>query len=297
MQSTYWILACIWIQRQIKSMMTFYLNNGPSKLIIFASLFVSFAAQAMETTNSNSAAREDPRKPIQTQNKLTPATVIQPNFVRVLLVPEKETTISSTLAARIIHFNGALGQHFSAGSVLVGFDCEEALARVEMSRAEYAGAVDQHEAKVKMQGLEQASDIEVALAASASNKAKAQLNLNQAQVGQCKIYAPWSGRVAKAVAKNHMTVTPGQPLMELVKDGPLKLKLNVPSKLLNHVKSGTQFTVSIDETSQSYAATVTAVNSRVDPVSQTVEIEAKLLKNYKELLAGMSGVANFAVHN
>jgi hypothetical protein len=34
-----------------------------------------------------------------------------------------------------------------------------------------------------------------------------------------------------------------------------------------------------------------ALNSRVDPVSQTIEIEAAIAKNYPELLPGMSGVA------
>ena len=216
------------------------------------------------------------------------------NPVRVLLVPDKETTISSTMAARIVIFNGTLGQYFRAGETLVVFDCEEALARVEMSKAELAGAIDQHEAKVKMQGLEQASDVEVALAASAVNKNKAQLNLNQAQVSQCRIYAPWSGRVAKAIAKNHMTVTPGQPLMELVNSGPLKLKLNAPSKLISRLKIGTKFNVLIDETGKQYVATVSAVNSRVDPVSQTVEIEARMIKSYPELLSGMSGVTDFS---
>ncbi len=215
------------------------------------------------------------------------------NPVRVLLVPDKETTIASTMAARIVTFNGTLGQSFRAGDTLVAFDCEEALARVEMSKAELSGAIEQHEAKVKMQGLEQASDVEVALAASASNKAKAQLNLNQAQVSQCKIYAPWSGRVAKANVKNHMTVTPGQPLMELVNSGPLKLKMNLPSNMLARTKVGTKFNITIDETAQTYQATVSALNSRVDPISQTVEIEARMLKSYKELLAGMSGVASF----
>ena len=231
--------------------------------------------------------------PVVKDVAVTPITGLTANPVRVLLIPDRETTIASTMAARIVTFNGTLGQSFKAGDTLVAFDCDEAQARVEMSKAELSGAIEQHEAKVKMQGLEQASDVEVALAASASNKAKAQLNLNQAQVSQCKIYAPWSGRVAKANVKNHMTVTPGQPLMELVNSGPLKLKMNLPSNLMARTKVGTKFNITIDETAETYQATVSAINSRVDPVSQTVEIEAKLLKSYKELLAGMSGVASF----
>lgn len=217
--------------------------------------------------------------------------------VRVLLIPEKETTIASMLAARIVALNGNIGQAFKAGDTLVAFDCEEAVARVEMSKAELAGALDQHEAKVKMQGLEQASDVEVALAASAVNKTKAQLSLNQAQVSQCRIYAPWSGRVAKVSVKNYMTVTPGQPLMELVKSGPLKLKLNLPSKLLATIKNGTKFNILIDETGQTYQAAITAINSRVDSVSQTVEVEARLVKAYPNLLTGMSGIADMTSFN
>ena len=249
---------------------------------------VKVLANTVKPATHTSATNTSPAN-----KSLTNTVTVSANPVRVLLVPDKETTIASTMAARIITFNGTLGQSFRAGDTLVAFDCEEAQARVEMSKAELSGAIESHEAKVKMQGLEQASDVEVALAASASNKAKAQLNLNQAQVGQCRIYAPWAGRVAKANVKNHMTVTPGQPLMELVNSGPLKLKMNLPSIMLARTKVGYKFNVVIDETGQTYLATVSALNSRVDPVSQTVEIEARMLKGYKELLAGMSGVASF----
>jgi membrane fusion protein, multidrug efflux system len=283
-----------------------------SKYLVTFFLLICAIPATAETSSTGVAAQKSnkimpiakPVKPNLEPSKLKIDDTIQPSSemaaaetVRVLLVPEKETTLSSTMAARIVTFNGKLGQSFKAGDILVAFDCEEALARVEMSKAELSGAIEQHEAKLKMQGLEQASDVEVALAASASNKAKAQLNLNQAQVSQCRIYAPWNGRVAKAIVKNNMTVTPGQPLMELVNNGPLKLKLNVPSKLLARIKTDSKFSVTIDETSQTYPAAISAINSRVDPVSQTVEIEAKLTKSYRELLAGMSGTANIAGFN
>ena len=219
---------------------------------------------------------------------------VETALVRVLLTPDKETIIASSIAAKIVTFNATLGQSFNAGDLLIAFDCEEPQARVEMSKAELAGAIDQHEAKVKMQGLGQASDVEVALAASAVNKGKAQLSLNQTQVSQCTVFAPWNGRVAKANVRSFMTVTPGQPLMELVNDGPLRLKLNAPSKLLGRLRSGSSFTIQIDETGGKYPATVTAINSRVDSVSQTVELEGRLTRGYRELLSGMSGVADLS---
>ena len=212
--------------------------------------------------------------------------------VRVLLVADRETTLSSPVTAKIKMLYVSIGAQFGAGQTLVRFDCEEPVARLSMANAELAGAVEAHEAKIRMQGLEQASDVEVALAASAAAKARGQVELQQAQVAQCTIMAPWAGRVAKVHVRTHMSVTPGQPMVDLVKSGPLRLKLNAPSRMIGKVKPGTLFAVNIDETGKTYQARVLAVNSRVDPVSQTVEIEASIVKNYSELLPGMSGVAS-----
>lgn len=211
--------------------------------------------------------------------------------VRVLLIADRETTISSPVTARIKMLHVSIGMPFGSGQTLVSFDCEEPVARLGMAKAELSGAVETHEAKIRMQGLEQASDVEVALAASAAAKARAQVALQNAQVGQCSIKAPWAGRVAKVHVRTHMSVTPGLPMVDLVKGGPLRLRLNVPSRMISKLKVGTLFDVSIDETGKSYQARVLAVNSRVDPVSQTIEIESTIAKNYEELLPGMSGVA------
>jgi multidrug efflux pump subunit AcrA (membrane-fusion protein) len=90
-----------------------------------------------------------------------------------------------------------------------------------------------------------------------------------------------------------MSVTAGQPLVDLVKSGPLKLRLNAPSRWLGQLKTGLAFEVAIEETGKRYPARVSAVNSRVDSVSQTVELEATLAGSYPELLPGMSGTAVF----
>ena len=211
--------------------------------------------------------------------------------VRVLLIADRETTLSSPVTARIKMLHVSIGMPFGAGQTLVSFDCEEPAARLGMAKAELAGAVEMHEAKIRMQGLEQASDVEVALAASAAAKARAQVALQNAQVGQCSIKAPWAGRVAKVHVRTYMSVTPGLPMVDLVKSGPLRLKLNAPSRMISKIKAGTLFDVAIDETGKSYRARVLAVNSRVDPVSQTIEVESAIAKNYEELLPGMSGVA------
>jgi len=232
---------------------------------------------------------------VQDHAKVHASVATQDDVVRGLLVAEKETTLSSMVAAKIKELNANIGSAFKAGQPLVKFDCEEPVARLNMAKAELASAVETYEAKLRMQGLGQAGDVEVALAASAANKAEAQVALHQAQVAQCTVTAPWSGRVAKVHVRSHMSVTPGQPLLDLVKSGPLRLKLNLPSRWLGQITHGALLDVTIEETGKTYQAKLRDINSRVDAVSQTVEVEAVMLGDHPELLPGMSGTVKLPV--
>ncbi|AOW12333.1 hypothetical protein LPB72_07725 [Hydrogenophaga crassostreae] len=225
--------------------------------------------------------------------KPAPAAVSKSEPVRVLVLPSGETTLASPVPGRISVLHVGLGLPFREGAVLVTLDCQEPQARVGMAKADLASATDQYEAKLRMQGLEQASDVEVSLAASAVAKAKAQVDLYNFQISQCTIRAPWSGNTAKLHVRSHMTVTAGQPLLDLVRSGVMYLKLNVPSNWISTLKMGHEFEVTIDETGKTYPAKVRRINSRIDPVSQTVELEATMLRTYRELLPGMSGFAQF----
>jgi hypothetical protein len=69
-------------------------------------------------------------------------------------------------------------------------------------------------------------------------------------------HGPWSGRTAKVHVRSHMSVTAGQPLVDLVKAGPLKLRLNAPSRWLGQLKTGLAFEVAIEETGKRYPAKV-----------------------------------------
>jgi RND family efflux transporter MFP subunit len=223
-----------------------------------------------------------------------PRTVDEQNTIRVLLAPALETTLVSPFAGRIRQVSVTLGQSFAKGRTLISFDCDEPLARLQMAEAELASARESHDAKLRLQGLQQAGEVEVSLAASAAERARAQAALYRAQLAQCSVTAPFSGRAVKIAVKSHQGVTQGQPLLELVSDGSLKLRLNAPAKWLAWMKTGTGFAVAIDETGRSYKARVTAINARVDAVSQSVELEAVIVGAAPDLLPGMSGVARFS---
>lgn len=217
-----------------------------------------------------------------------------PEMPRALLIPERETTLVAQMVGTVQKLGGEMGAAFRQGAVLVRFDCNEQRARVGMAQAELNSAQQQHQAKVRLQGLSAAGEVEVSLAAAAVAKARAQVDLGNAQLSQCVVGAPFAGRVSKLHVKEFQGVNVGQPLLEIVSSGPLRVRLNAPSRWLAWLEPGTPFDLRVDETGKSYPARVMAINSRVDAVSQTIELEGKVLQDHAELLAGMSGNARFA---
>ncbi|MDV7212110.1 efflux RND transporter periplasmic adaptor subunit [Azotobacter beijerinckii] len=213
--------------------------------------------------------------------------------IRVLLAPARETTLASQIAGRLTEVNASLGSTFRKGDPLVRFDCSEQQARLKMSNADLASANETHQAKRRLQDLQQAGEVEVALAAIEADKARAQIALYRAQVEQCLVPAPFNGRVAKVAVKAFQSVSVGQPLLEIVSNETPKVRLNAPASWSAWLKPGTPLTVHIDETGQQYPATVSSINARIDAVSQTLELEATFTNDTTGLLPGMSGTARF----
>jgi multidrug efflux pump subunit AcrA (membrane-fusion protein) len=172
-------------------------------------------------------------------------------------------------------------------------DCGESDARRKMADAELAAAIETLSTKRKLREMDAAGEMEIKLAVAAADKARGAVALARSQTAYCSVIAPFNGRVARLYVKNFQGVNVGAPLIDLVSDGPLKLRLNIPSTSLRQVREGSPFEVIVLETGKTYPARVSAINSRVDAVSQTVEIEGRLQGTPAELLPGMSGTARF----
>lgn len=218
---------------------------------------------------------------------------VNAEVIRVQLRPAIETVLSAQMLGQITELNVALGQSVAAGQILVKFDCSEGEARLAMVKAEQIAAGATLKAKIRMRELNAVGEIEVLLAKAEADRVTASVSLAQAQLGPCQIKAPFSGRVVRVSAKPFQSVGVGSLLLELVSDGILRVRLNIPSFMLAKLKQGQRFNIDIGETGKRYTASVSAINARVDAVAQTIELEGVLDNNYPELLSGMSGVAHF----
>ncbi len=213
--------------------------------------------------------------------------------VAALIVAGQETTLSSQMAGRISRISVGLGDETKKGARLIEFDCSEQQAQLDTADAEYRAARETHLARLRLQALGAAGELEVTVAAASADKARSQVALRRSQLAYCSVEAPFPGNVARLRVRASESVNAGQPLIDLVNPASLKAQMFVPAGWIAWLRTGMPVTISIRETGQSFSARVSKINSRVDGVSQQLEIEARIERGGK-LLPGMVGTASFA---
>lgn len=262
------------------------------RLTFAAALVGLFGAASVKAQTSSQAAPAVPA--VSAVPTSATAPLMNPDVVRVLISADEETTLVAPMNGRITMLGMTLGSRFDKDAKLTGFDCGEHVARSKIAKAELRGARENYTAKSRLRALKAAGDVEVNLAAAAVDKSAGEVELTKVLMDQCEVRAPFAGRVARIYVKQYQGVNAGAPLADIISDGPLKVRLNAPSKWLAELKVGMPFQVVVDETGRSYPASLSAVGARVDAAAQAIEIEGRFNDVYPELLAGMSGTVHFS---
>lgn len=214
--------------------------------------------------------------------------------VRALLVPLKETVLSSQLAGRVDRIAVREGENFKRGQVLVSFDCSIQRAQSGKARAELDAAEKSLDAQKRLAEMRSGSALDASLAAANVAKAKAEMAMVAATLELCEVRAPFDGRVVERKVKQHQSVSANQPLIEILDDSALEVQVIIPSAWVTSVKAGSRFTMRVDETGRDYPGKIVNLGARIDPASQSLRAVGQIDGHFAELLAGMSGQATFA---
>ncbi|MEN9763318.1 MAG: hypothetical protein RI906_3144, partial [Pseudomonadota bacterium] len=174
--------------------------------------------------------------------------------IRAQIVPRRYTTIAAEIGARISSLPVGEAGSFGRGRMLVAFDCSVQEAQRDRARAELQAAEATLRSNRQLAELNSVGQLELDLSFSAVNRARAELNSQQALIEKCSIVAPFSGRVAEQKVREQQFVQPGQALLDILDDSSLELEFLVPSAWLRWLKIGFPLKVSIDETQKTYPA-------------------------------------------
>jgi len=213
---------------------------------------------------------------------------------RGVLKARQTANLAAGMSARIIKAPYKPGQRFKRGALLIQFDCERLNAEKNAMEAAKSTAQLKHTNISELLLAGAAGELEVTLAAADVSRANAELGVINARLKDCNIHAPYSGIIQEKHISVYDSPALNAPLLSIIRDGTPEIKLIAPSAWMAWLKSGSKFEFTVDETGQTYPATVLRTGATIDPVSQTIELTAKFSKGAKGAIAGMSGIANFA---
>ena len=214
---------------------------------------------------------------------------LERNEMRAQLMPQRYTTLSAELGAKIRKIAVREGERFSDGQVLVEFDCVLQSAQLDKAKAQLLSADNTWQANQRLAQLNAIGQVEFKNSEAEVQKAKAEVAYLKATLDKCTVQAPYAGKVSEQKARQGQFVQPGQALLEILDDRRLELEFIVPSKWLGWLKVGHKFNVSIEDTGKTYPVRLLRIGAKADPVSQTVKAVAVIDGQYPDLIAGMSG--------
>lgn len=217
--------------------------------------------------------------------------------VRGVIRSSNEAVLSTDIVARVSAMPLKEGDSFVAGDLLIRFDCAVQEAEIAAARAAYSAAREVFVSSEELASFNAIGKSDLRTARSRMEQADAEAKAAEARSRDCEIRAPFSGRVVETMIHAHETSGRGEPLMKILDDTDLEIELLVPSNWLVWLKAGTAFSFLVDETGNTYSASISRLGGAVDPVSQTIRIFGALNARPEEILSGMSGNAVFSVPN
>jgi membrane fusion protein, multidrug efflux system len=212
---------------------------------------------------------------------------------RGLVRAVQEATLASELSARIVQLPLRDGEAFRRGDLLVEFDCDRPKAEWKAAEAERIGMAAAYDNSRRLAEYRAAGAHDVQMARAALDKAAAAVEVIAVRLKQCRVFAPFDGRVAELPVREHEMPQAGQPLMRIVSDAQLEVDMIVPAKWLRWLKPGEVFHFSSEDSAHHVEGEVVRISGAIDPVSQTIRAVGRLKPDRAAILPGQGGVALF----
>ncbi len=214
--------------------------------------------------------------------------------VRGVVRSVHQATISTDSPLRAVELPFREGDRFRLGDLLALFDCQRQRSELEAALAVQREAALTLETNVQLDRHKAVGRNDVEIARARHEKARAEAQGLKTRTDECRLAAPFDGRIVELGIRLHERTQPQRPFITILDDNKLEIELIAPSSMLAEVQPGTAFTFQIDELGgRWFAAEVANIAAAVDPVSKTVKLIGTLKGEVTGVLSGMSGTARF----
>lgn len=189
----------------------------------------------------------------------------------------ESVTISANVAEKIrtIHFDD--GQQVAAGELLVVLEQAEEHATLQQARARLAERELTLRRLLKLEKSKLTAPDLIDTTRSEVEQARASIGAIQARIADRVLRAPFAGRVGLRNISVGELVEVGDTIVTLDDTRQIKLDFTVPATYLAELKPGLPIEAHSEALGDTpYRGELTAVDSRVDPVTRAVQVRAVL---------------------
>ena len=224
--------------------------------------------------------------------------------VKAILFPIQETIISRRISSKIINHNFKIGERFKKGDILVNidnltFDLKTKRAKASFIEASKNEAFWRNRVKKEKQmyqdGVSDKTTIAQAILKHEVCKSQLAISLNNLQLAEielaeCKIIAPFAGRVVDKIIRNGEHFNEREALMTIIDDNKVLAVMHLPSSLRTKVKKDAPICLIVDETKTKHTGKIYTIAAKIDPRSRTFEVKVVIDNKSGKLSAGMSAL-------
>jgi membrane fusion protein, multidrug efflux system len=207
----------------------------------------------------------------------------------VVAQPGKTHSVSVAFETRVRHILVAPGQFVKENDPLIEIELSPA-AQVQFQQAKNAAEAARKELGQTQErfNLKLATNQDLSAAEKTARDAEAQLNALQraGAGGDNRIHSDMSGVIAKVDAQDGQIVPPGGPLVEIVAENEIEVKLGVEAEDLSAAEEGAPITIVPvnDPTAAKVEGSIRLVTRRIDPTTRLVDVYVALPPGTKLLL-------------
>lgn len=180
------------------------------------------------------------------------------------------------------------GQHVRKGQLLAELDPTSAQQTFDAAQAALNQAEDACTRLKQLYDAESLPEIKWIEAQTRLQQARSACEIARKNLGDSKLYAPFSGVVGKRKASAGETVLPGMPVLMLLRIETVKVRFSVPEQEIASLGTDSRLSVTVAALgNRSFPAGRIEKGTVANPAAHTYDVRASLANPAGELLPGM----------
>lgn len=201
---------------------------------------------------------------------------------------ENGSTLSFPIAGTVKSVAVSAGQKVGRGQLLAVLDDATFQNSNEMAKAAYDQAHDAYNRLKILHDNNSLPDIQWVEVQSKLKQAESAYGISKKNLGDTRLYAPFSGYISEKNIEVGLNVLPGSPVMKLVTVDHVKVCISVPETEISKVSVGNEVRISVPALgNKEFTGRVKEKGVAANALSRSYEVKAEVNNPANELLPGM----------